>query len=186
MFLGTIRRLFNRGRLNKNSFSNYYEDILIKDGLVVILIDMQQIFLDGLKKKNRERIIANQIFIIRWCAQENIPVVVLEYRGSGETIDVLAKELKKIEDLRIILKSYDNGFYYTELKDVLEERNAKNLFLMGINASACVKRTAIGAREEGFSIITSNDVIGGNNDDNSISWYVENGIVVFTKGSTKA
>ena len=49
-----------------------------EDMLVVILIDMQQYFIRGLKKENKERIIANQIFIIKWCAQENIPIVVLE------------------------------------------------------------------------------------------------------------
>ena len=182
MFLGTLRKLFSRGRLNEDSFLNYYEDILVKDELVVILIDMQHLFIKNLKRKNRKRIIANQIFVIRWCVQENIPIVVLEYRGWGETINVLTKELEKVRNMIIITKPYDNGFSYTDLKCILNKRNAKNLFLMGINASACVKRTARGAVEEGFSIITSDDVIDGkHNDDNSIPWYRENGIVVSSK-----
>ena len=100
MFLGTIKKLFGRGRLNEDSFSNYYKDVFVnEDMLVVILIDMQQFFIRGLKKENKERIIANQIFIIRWCAQENIPIVVLEYEKYGETIDVLIEELKKVKYL---------------------------------------------------------------------------------------
>jgi len=183
MFFGTIRNLFDRGRLNENTFSNHYKDVLTRDELVVILIDMQQLFVKKIKKKNRKRIIENQVFIIRWCVRENIPIVVLEYKGWGKTIDVLTEELKKVRDIRIVSKSYENGFYNTELAYILNEKNVKNLFLMGINASACVRRTANGAIKEGFNIITSNDVIDGrHNDNNSIPWYREKGIVVSIKG----
>lgn len=41
MFFGTIKNLFDRERLNENSFSNHYKDVLTRDELVVILIDMQ-------------------------------------------------------------------------------------------------------------------------------------------------
>ncbi|MEA2097835.1 MAG: isochorismatase family cysteine hydrolase [Patescibacteria group bacterium] len=167
-------------RSDEDSFSNYYED-----GLVVILIDMQQIFLDGLKKKNRERIIANQIFVIKWCVQENIPIIVLEYIGYGETINSLSKELESVKDLKIVPKSNTNGFCDTELASILNRINAKNLFLMGFDANVCVKSTARGAREEGYGVITNKDVIDGVHKDNSgISWYIENGTVVSVKDLT--
>ena len=186
MFLETIKRLFSRGRLNKDSFSNYYKDVFVnEDMLVVILIDMQQYFIRGLKKENKERIIANQIFIIKWCAQENIPIVVLEYEKYGKTIDVLIKELKEVKYLRVISKSRPDGFYDTKLAYTLNQVNADNLFLMGIDANVCVRSTAIGAMVNGFKFITSEDVIDGvRNDDNSIPWYRENGTVVSVKGLT--
>lgn len=185
--LGIIGKLFNKGRLNEDSFLNYYEDVLVsKDGLVVILIDMQQFFIEVLKRKDKKRIIANQIFIIRWCAQKNIPMVVLEYEGCGKTINALTKELKRIKDLKTISKPHDNGFYNTELDYILNKIGAKNLFLMGINASVCVKSTAEGAIGKGFNIITSNDVIvGGYDGNNSIPWYKKNGIVISTKDSIR-
>ena len=175
----TIRKLFSKGRINKNYFSKYYKNVLIgKEGLVIILIDMQENFVEALKEKDKRRIIANQIFVIRWCAQNDISIVVLEYEMCGETIEVLAQELKEIKNLETIPKPYDNGFCGTELDYFLNKIDARNLFLMGINASACVKSTAEGAIEKGFEIITSSDVIAGCNSDNSISWYRKNGIVI--------
>lgn len=174
-----IRKVFNEGRLSEDSFLNYYRDVLIrKDGLVVILIDMQQGFLDYLNNEEQERIILNQMYVIRWCAQENIPIVVLEYKRRKRTIDILIEELESVKNLEIIEKSHDDGFSNAELDYYLKKIGAKNLFLMGINASYCVKETAQGGIEKGYKIITSNDVIACRGGDNSISWYEENGTVI--------
>lgn len=149
------------------------------DNLVVILIDMQFLFVDQLSSGERDRIIPHQISIIQYCAKNNIPIVVLEYNGCGKTIDILQEELQKVKKLKIITKEYDNGFLHTDLDNVLKKLKAKKLFLMGINAAACVLSTAQGALrfKDNYKIITHQSVIAGGVDI-SIDWYKKNGAIV--------
>lgn len=152
------------------------------NGLAVILVDMQQYFINDLKCHEEQRVIPNQIAVIKQCAKNNIPVIVLEYCNCGKTIPVLAAELKKLKNPRFIRKSEDNGFDGTRLNRVLKKIKAKRLFFMGINAGACVKETVQNALELSFEVIISNDVITSPGDKNCIPWYEENGIVVRVTG----
>jgi len=175
-----LLKLFIKEKCNNNSFLKCQGDNLVrKDGFVVILIDMQKLFIKQLKKSEESLIIVNQILMIRWCVKNNIPIVVLEYKGVGETINILAKELKGVRNLTKIIKPHNNGFSNTELDDMLINMGARNLFFMGINASVCVKSTAKGAIEKGYSIMTSENVISEERDgDKSIPWYIKNGTVI--------
>lgn len=148
------------------------------DGLVVILIDMQQEFINEFKHGEEKRIIPKQISVIRQCARFGIPVVVLEYRNCGHTIAALADELKNVANVKTIVKRQNDGFKNTALEYKLRDMNAKQLFFMGINSQYCVKETAESAIKLGFTVVTSNDVITGPNDDNDIDWYKKNGTVL--------
>ena len=146
--------------------------------LTVLLIDMQPRLLSLVREK--EKLIENQIEIIRWCAKEDIPLVVLEFEGAGETIDVLRKEIEKVPRVKTIQKKHDDGFTSQKLEKQLKIFDSKTLLLMGINADYCVKETAIGAMKKGFVIATSNALISGwrvHSSDNSLPFYKENGIV---------
>ena len=176
-YISILIKLFIKKKFDKDSFLNYHKYTLDRrDGLAVILIDMQRSFIKNLNKKEKNHIILNQILMIRWCAQRDIPIIVLEYEGYEKTINILTKELQKVKNLTIIKKSHDDGFLNTELDDVLKKIGTKNLFLMGINAGACVIRTAQGAIKKGYFIITSDDVINGNRD--NLSWYERNGVLI--------
>ena len=148
-----------------------------EERLVVILVDMQQHYIDRFENCEERRIIPHQISVIKWCVEYNVPVIVLETRGHEKTINILVDELEAIEDLTIIPKSYDNGFIKTNLKKVLRKKQAKKLFFMGINAGACVKRTAEGAIELGFEVTTSDGVITDEIISISMLWYQQNSIV---------
>lgn len=144
----------------------------------VILVDMQEGFIRNLRYGECDRIIPNQLEILRHCCSVNIPVVVLEFFGFGPTIRTLKKEVKKNPNHRYIKKDYDSGFYRTALHAHLQSLGVKHIFLMGINADYCVKDTAEDAIKKGYKIITCNEVISGqyhHSHDNSVPWFRANG-----------
>ncbi|HLC81968.1 MAG TPA: isochorismatase family cysteine hydrolase [Candidatus Nanoarchaeia archaeon] len=128
--------------------------------LGILLIDMQDDFLQEISEAEKAREIPRIIKVLNYAGNRRIPIVILEYDGNGQTIDVLRREIISLRtDVRYIVKSSDDGFYQTSLADHLKQLQVKDLILMGINATGCVKTTGAGALNHGFSIITSRDVI---------------------------
>lgn len=125
----------------------------------VVLIDMQPDFVAGLREYVTARIVHMQQHVLDECARLDIPVVVLEYRKQGATIPELAAALERVQRRRLIEKPDDDGFCRTELNDVLTGFDVRSLVLMGINAHACVLKTAASGLSNGFVVKTSEDVI---------------------------
>lgn len=146
----------------------------------VILIDMQKLFVENLRKGEEDRIVPKQLCILEYCNKVDIPVVVLEFGKYryGETIEVLMKVAQKNSNFRLIIKCDDDGFYCTDLHAHLKSLGVSKLFIMGINADFCVKATAESAIDNGYEIITSNEVISGqthHSRSNSVGWFRNNG-----------
>lgn len=143
----------------------------------ILLIDMQDDFLEEIQRDEVERMITNQIEVLECAQQNNLPIILLEYRNH----DATNKQLRKIlsnSNYKKIVKSEDDGFLYTSLDSIVKEKGASELVFMGINASACVKRTAKGALNAGYSIVTSPDIIADPKhwrDNKSLEWYGSNG-----------
>lgn len=150
-----------------------------KSKLAVILIDMQPGYLKLLNKKERKRIIPNQIQVIRYCRLNSIPLIILEYAGEGATINILLKKAKKVPDLKILKKHYNSGFTNPELAKHLKRLGVGTVLLMGINADFCVKATGLGAIMHGLRIVTANSLIAGlpfHSKNNSSLWFLSNGL----------
>lgn len=157
----------------------------------VLLIDMQEYFVRQLPKEERERIVPNQIGVLRRCARETIPLFVIEYwlpstidRSFGSVISELEAEIAfvKKEKIKRIQKYNDSAFYRTGLRIILKKMGVTRLFLMGINSGCCVKDTAIDALDAGFSVITSKTVISDSfptRRKRSFEWYEQNVIFDF-------
>jgi len=146
-----------------------------------ILVDMQKDFVCDLRRGDLERIVPNQLYVIKRCNEMKIPIIVLEYFDFGKTIRRLRRKIVKNKKHTFILKYHDSGFINTELNETLVSLNAKCIFIMGINAAFCVKDTARDAVNYGYEIITSADVISGMPDhprDDNIRWYRRNGTVL--------
>ena len=147
--------------------------------LVALLIDMQDYYVRLLTKATQEGIIAQQIRVIRTCAEKNVPLVVLEYRGCGRTIPILLDEIARVPRVITIAKSHNDGFRGTRLHKVLRRFGAVELALMGINASSCVRDTAKSAVSLKYRVMTADDVIadeaGRDGRKKSRQWYEANG-----------
>jgi nicotinamidase-related amidase len=149
--------------------------------LVVLLIDMQDFYIDSEEKKG---LIPNQISVLEVCRGKDIPVIVVEYDGCGETTSSLLEKIKEIPSPNVykITKSSDNAFNRSELHDLLIKLEAETLLLMGINACACVFLTASNAVQLGYKIITSEGLIAGfclscrkGDESGRYEWYKKNG-----------
>jgi len=146
----------------------------------VLIIDMQDFFLAKFGKAVVEDLILDQSKIINWCFKTRTPIFIVQYKGRGEITASLKKVLKQNSLVSSVVKESNGGFTETNLEDLLNQKKIKNLVLMGVNGSACVQDTAIGALRRGFKIITGRGIIASatQNDKNlavSKKWYSKNG-----------
>lgn len=158
----------------------------------VFLIDMQESNLKRIDPQKRESMIKAQLEVIEHCDNYHIPIIVLEYLKGGTTIDKLERRIHKIPRHRrkLLIKSENDGFIGKSRKKLLKKLKkyqTNSIYLMGVNASACVKQTGEGAKRERFSVMSSEDVIADppnwQNDrayatENGALWFKENGIFV--------
>lgn len=158
--------------------------------LAVLLIDMQEYFLEDICDEEKAREVPYQLEVLDYCKKENVPVLVLEYEGCGQTISILKEKVDSLEKKDYIKKKHDDGFIDTDLAEKLRKNDIEIVLLMGIYASACVLQTGQGAISEGFKIITSKDLIANPKpipryiynpselSNESIDWYKANGTYV--------
>ena len=144
--------------------------------LGILLIDMQENFLNWnnpfLEKKEIARLVEAQIRFLGITKRKKIPVFTLEYENRGETIPKLQEILKQSENY-VIRKKKSNGFNNPELSLLLKEKRIKNLILTGIYSYACVKETSEGAKNEGFNVFTSQELMDKSYDCYT-RWYQAN------------
>jgi len=172
------------------SFRLFYSDIpsskkahntleqRIEPNTAVILIDMQDKLLENINREEVYTEIQNQIEVITYAQEHNIPIFLLEFEGLGKTNGKLKDALSK-SPYETIVKLENNGFINTTLDIMLQQKAIKELILMGAYASACVLSTANGAIENGYKIATSKEVILDaeklSEYNESIGWYYSYG-----------
>ena len=122
----------------------------------ILMIDMQRPFLEDIQ--NAPELITRQLDVLSQFKHYNIPAIAIEYNNHGPTIPVLKDTLRRYEQSTSVQKPFDDGFLATRLDDLLQEREVKNVLLMGVNASACVRKTAIGGQRK-YSFFTSAELI---------------------------
>lgn len=149
----------------------------------VLLIDMQPTFVGQLRRGAAERIIPHQLRTIRRCAEKDIPLVIVEYRQiePESTLELLREAAADVPRRVTVVKDWDNAFADTDLATRLERWGTSTVFLMGINATACVRATANGARNRKIGVATSPNVIAGRHahpEDDDIGWFARAGSVV--------
>jgi nicotinamidase-related amidase len=171
-----LKELPDKFKKGSEAISNEYA----QTPFALIIIDMQAYFIDDMPNEKKLRFLQNQIEVIRYCIARSYPIIVLEYAGCGNTVKELRQELKNCSRVTIIKKSDDDGFYNTNLSEKLTEFDTKTILLMGVNAGACVLRTAHSGLKNGFAIATSEKVITNVSDDvdydKDISWFSKNSI----------
>lgn len=124
----------------------------------VILIDMQDFFLQHFKDSIKKTLIENQLRVLDKCAKQKIPLIVVEYKARGKfrgsTTGKLNQKLKTISH-ELIIKESNSAFTNTDLDKILKGLHTKKLFIIGINANACIQDTAIGAIHRGYKVTVS-------------------------------
>jgi nicotinamidase-related amidase len=156
--------------------------------LGILLIDMQDYFINQNLPKEIEQLISAQKRLLNFASENQIPIFALEYQSVKEKYGITSKELK--EELQrnkvyFISKYEDNGFLSRdsiimgdisgkdhqnlELIKALQREQIKNLILTGINKDACVLKTAEGAKERKYEIFTSEELM--NRRKMEVEWF---------------
>ena len=132
----------------------------------IVIIDMQEPFLAKITAAESSEMIAEQKKSLQLAKEQNIPVIVFEYEGNGETIPTLQKYIEEVPRHIYFTKSDDDGFAFQEEKDQndspsawLKENKVNALYFEGVNGSACVLASANSAYMDNFTVATSNQVI---------------------------
>ena len=152
------------------------------ESVVVLLTDMQDGYVRLLSPETRKRVIQHQLATIELCAERDVPVIALEMNvlAYGHTLPVLRQALYEVRRSMVLVKPKPDGFYGTDLADLVDAMEADTAFLMGLYASACVRSTGRGALDAGLQIVTSPNVIAdkATHEGSSLWWYERNGRVV--------
>ncbi|MFW6231223.1 MAG: cysteine hydrolase family protein [Nanoarchaeota archaeon] len=127
----------------------------------LLVIDMQQPGVSIVEKDAHDRMIAAQKDMIRYSNHHDIPILFIETKGQGETptIDELVKEAEPNNTTAFAVKVENNAFLYWDIEKQLRLWKKDHLILTGINASACVLDSAVGAINKGYAVSTAEQLI---------------------------
>lgn len=121
-----------------------------------LVIDIQERLFPVMWEK--EKLLNNCRLLIRGLDQLNLPVVVTQQytRGLGESVDEIRSALPEFS---YIEKREFSCCDEPSVVAKLEELEAKNVILCGIEAHVCVLQTAIDLKEMGFNPVVVADCI---------------------------
>ena len=118
----------------------------------LLLIDMQHKFVRYLPHEVLRNLVREQTLLIRSCEVLNVPVIVVEYCGYGDTIPVLKYKLRNVPRVRVFKKQSNSAFGDRKLIGVLRAYGCNRILVTGINRSACVLKTILAAIHFKFSV----------------------------------
>lgn len=140
-----------------DTFDDFSQDIASSQALIII--DMQEMFLDCLAARKRNHIIQNQRDVLDHCREYGVPVMVVQYFNCGPVVNEIQEKAMQCQAYTPIFKESDDAFEGTYLEKVLRKLDVQEVSLAGILASFCVRNTGEGALKRGFRVNTSFDLI---------------------------
>ncbi len=149
-------------------------------GLAVIIVDMQPYFLESIPELVRTQIVLAQLDVLEYCSLMDIPVAYLEFRFRGRTQSEIAEAIQKVPRKKKVIKKWDDGFKGTKLKKFLRGWRVRTLLIAGINADACVRKTAKSAKRHDFKLITAENLVADyriGRCEKFLKWFRNNGVL---------
>ncbi|MES2999924.1 MAG: isochorismatase family protein [Pseudomonadota bacterium] len=114
------------------------------------------------------RVISNVALAVRRAREQDVPVVWVQHESDELTRDSAAwqwvPELVPANGEDRIHKRYESSFEATDLQDVLTRLGATHIVLAGAQTNWCIRATAYGALDRGYSLTllrdahTTNDI----------------------------
>lgn len=154
-------------------------------GFAVAIVNMGEVSLRRIDTPDRNSIKDGQRSLIRYCAENDIPVIGIESpETSGPMVVGLRSEiLGTPRNLFVDCQNGGEGFYKTILERQLRDWDVHTLGIGGIHASYGVRAFATGARGNGFNFLISRDIVADPEDaptQETFGWFSEEGAVFRT------
>ena len=145
----------------------------------LIVIDMQNDFLDRLEDVNRAGLILNTNQLIDLFRVSGCPVIWVQQLLSPDLSDapllmrdrrmsvvidgtsgarIHADLARNDEDVVVVKKRY-SAFFGTNLEQILNDLASERITLAGVNTHACVRTTAIDAYQRDIRVVLASDCI---------------------------
>lgn len=139
------------------------EEDLTGTKLGIVYIDPQYAFFAMVADEEFESDFNNQKEVLKLASENDIPTAVFLYKDVGFISSKVSDNIYQVPDFEIFMKDNDDGFnhylYGQYPSGWFRERGVTTLYFMGVNTSACVRRSLFGAYEKDFEVMTSRDVV---------------------------
>jgi len=157
--------------ISANSFSQDQKGQKTQIKPALLVIDIQNAYLEGMPKREQEVAMLNINYYIQLFRSYGYPVIRIyhyskEYgpEQGTEQFEYPTSVLIKDSDPKVI-KTYADAFNKTDLNKVLMEKGSNTLFLCGLSAVACVLATWYGAQNNDYKAFLIKDAIMSHNED---------------------
>jgi nicotinamidase-related amidase len=157
--------------ISANSFSQDQKGQKSQIKPALLVIDIQNAYLDGMPQREKEVAMLNINYYIQLFRSYGYPVIRIyhyskEYgpEQGTEQFEYPASVLIKDTDPKVI-KTYADAFNKTDLNKVLIEKGSNTLFLCGLSAVACVLATWYGAQNNDYKAFLIKDAIMSHKED---------------------
>jgi len=151
---------------------------ILKENTVGLVIDVQERLFPAMHGK--EELLKNILTLLSGFEELSVPVLVSQQytKGLGNTLPELTE---KIADFEFIEKMSFSCYDEPGFVEKLEECNAKNVIVCGIESHVCVLQTAIDLKVAGYNPIVLADCISSRTEGNkhlAIERFKQEGILV--------
>ena len=133
--------------------------LLEADDCVLVVIDVQDAFLDKLPAQESSSLLANVVWLIRLAQWRQVPLLVTAEESASQP--VAAKLLQSLPSDTAIHEKHVFGLAdQPNLLGTLQRTGRKTAVLVGLETDVCVMHSALGLLEHGFRVAVICDAVG--------------------------
>jgi nicotinamidase-related amidase len=133
--------------------------LLVAEDSILIVIDVQDAFLDKLPSQESERLLNNVCWIVTLAQWKQIPLIV-----TAEELEEQPLATKLIQTLPASIQIFNKLIFgladQSDIFEAVEQTNRKTAVLIGLETDVCVTHSAIGLLEKGYRVSVVVDAIG--------------------------
>ena len=151
----------------------------------LIVIDMQNDFLERLEEDARAVLITNTNHLIEIFRASSCPVIWVQQLLSPDLSDApllmrdrqisividgtrgaqIHSDLARRKEDKVVTKKRYSAFFETDLEKILSDLDPKQITLAGVHTHACVRSTAIDAYQRDMRILLASDCLASHDPD---------------------
>lgn len=144
---------------SKKSLQSIAHALVDVDDCVLVIIDIQQPFLNKYDNAKTQRLISRVSWLLGIAQYLEVPVVAMAeaIEKNGTLVPAIVDALPK--DTKVFDKDYFGLHSNPEIMAALQRTGRKTAICVGMETDVCVMQTAIGLLEHGYRVMTLRDAV---------------------------